>query len=649
MKNSFKYIAAFVAFSAATLASGLSVSAQNLPEDTYLETNHIAYAKRAIVNTDGTYTIDLETFVTGEVTQTFEVHPADIVLVLDVSGSMDEDITSYSYSVASHTSITAGTNGWNRGNSKNTSYYYKYQDEYYAVTIRRGSTGGWGSTYYYSLSFSVNGTRMYINDSGQVVTDMPTNHTNANTDLWNSSVTLYTRSSSSMSKIAALKLAVEAFINQIAHNDLYEDDTDSKPRDTPLGNQISIVKFAGNRYFDYTSPTGVDPETDPNAPITPGDKMYQSGQYNYTQVVRGFTKTSTQANVNDLIQAIEDLTGGGATSADYGMNLARNLINSLDAEERADSRKTVVFFTDGEPNHHRNFDNDVATDAILNSKSIKDISYSVPDPDHEGQTKTIHPSVFSVGLFSSTPGSGDNLDNFMNYISSNYPGATAYNNGGTQASSDYYMDASGGSADDLKKIFTAIAHSAGGTGNADLSGGASVTVDVVSSSFSVPKGYEDNPGGAITVLVAPCTGETTIGGVKYLTFGEAKAPTEYGLPAITPSISESDNKVSTTGFDYATNWCGPDPTSSTGWHGYKQIIQFIINVNDDAVGGPNVETNESKSGIYLDGSDDPLITFNRPTVKLPVQIWLQKQGLRPGDSAVFTLYMCPFNEFDSTK
>ena len=121
MKNTFKYIAALVAISAATLASGLSVSAQNLPDGTYLETNHVAYAKRATVNTDGTYTIDLETFVTGEVTQTFEVHPADIVLVLDVSGSMDQTIDEYVYTVYPHNnSITGGSYNWPNNNVKDT-------------------------------------------------------------------------------------------------------------------------------------------------------------------------------------------------------------------------------------------------------------------------------------------------------------------------------------------------------------------------------------------------------------------------------------------------------------------------------------------------------------------------------------------------
>ena len=145
------------------------------------------------------------------------------------------------------------------------------------------------------------------------------------------------------------------------------------------------------------------------------------------------------------------------------------------------------------------------------------------------------------------------------------------------------------------------------------------------------------------MLVAPCTGITTIDGHNYLTFGQAKAPGEYGF-TITPSISEADNKVSTSGFDYSENWCGRDPSSPTGFHGYKQIIRFVITVNGDAVGGPAVETNTSGSGIYLPGSDKPLVEFNIPTVKLPVQIWIQKAGLQYGDNAVFTLARTPFVE-----
>ena len=615
MKNTFKYIATFVA-----LVSGLAVYAQNLETGTYIEENGIAYAKRAIINDDGTYTINLETFVTGEVTQTFEAVPVDVVLVLDVSGSMTQTITNYSYTQASVSSITGGNNWDWWSSTQSTGYYYEYNGAYYELLKGRAQQGGWTSqNYTYFLQFTANGTTYYINTNGQVVTNRPDNVTSSSTNLLASGVTLYTRQATgSISKIDALKSAVEAFINEIAHNDLYEDDTNDKPRSEPLGNRISIVKFAMDDY--YNSNADYDDE---NAPYNvEGDHMTNQN-YNYTEVIKGFTSTSTTADVEALVDAVDGLTPAGATAADYGMNLARLLIKNIPAD-RSNSNKTVVFFTDGAPTYQSNFDNTVANRAIANASAIKNIT------DGSGEDAT-HPTVFSVGVFSD--GATDQIRNFMTSVASG---------------SDKFMDASGGSAEDLKDIFTAIAHASGGSGNTEVSGGSSVTVDIVSSSFSVPKGYEENPGGAVTVTVAPCTGKTTIGGKEYLTFGEAKEATQYGLPAITPSISSTDNKVSTTGFDYSENWCGPDPTSASqiqpGYHGFKQIISFIINVNDDAVGGPAVETNDEESGIYLEGSTTPLVKFNRPTVKLPVQIWIQKVGLQGEDSAVFTLARTPFVE-----
>ena len=631
MNNIFKYIVSFVA-----LVSGLAVYAQNLPSGVYREENGVAYAKRAVINNDGTYTIDLETFVTGEVTQTYESVPVDVVLVLDVSGSMDEAIGNVtSYPEASVSTLTYNNN------YGQTNYYYKYNGSYCRVTVGRSISGGYGSSYCYYLSFNLGGRTYYINTSGEVVTNLPTNVTRPNTNLLNQNVQLYTRETSyvSTTKMDALKTAVQAFIDQIAHNDLYEDDTYAHPRAQALGNQISIVKFAEATYYssstswvngNSTTPTIEPGNHFPEYRESGGNYQYRNfstnyyepasyKRYNCTEVLKGFTLTGNEQNVTSLKSAVTSLIEAGSTAADYGMNLARLLINDL-GEDRANSNKVVVFFTDGAPTHASNFDQTVANTAIQHANSIKAITYG------SGENAT-HPIIYSVGIFSGAVAS--NVNTFMTNIA-------------TDAS--HYVNASGGTAEDLKDIFTAIAHSSGGSGNAQVTGQSTLTVDVVSSSFSVPKGFEQNPANAVTVLVAPCTGITTIGGHDYLTFGQAKAPTEYGLTVITPSISEADNKVSTTGFDYSGNWCGPDSSSPTGFHGYKQIIRFVITVNDDAVGGPAVETNTSGSGIYLPGSDKPLVEFNIPTVKLPVQIWIQKVGLQDGDNAVFTLARTPFVE-----
>lgn len=635
MRIDYKYILGLIAF----LDIALTTGGQNLPSGTYIEdptVEGIAYAKRATINPDGTYTIDLESFVTGEVTQTFEGVPCDVVLVLDVSGSMDEAISSVSsYEVADVSSIRGSdgpSSSWSWGVSYpwETDYYYYYDGEYRRVSVNSADAGGWSWTTYYFLQFRANGRTYYINTSGQVVNQQPTNVTSDDTNLLASNVQLYEQVTTITTKMDALKTAVGAFIDQINHNDWYEDDTDEKPRKdelgnpAPLNNRISIVKFAMNRYYGWQQGTGAEAD---NAPTTVGNHDYYYGPQgytpvpdaNYTEVIADFTLTKDADNVAALKQVVNGLHAAGATAADFGMNLARLLINSI-GEDRANSGKTVVFFTDGAPTHVSDFDTNVANAALRNSNKIKAVTYG------EGEDAT-HPAVFSVGVFKSGDATTQ-VTNFMTNIATD---------------SSHYMDASGGSAEDLKDIFTAIAHSAGGSGNTDVSGTSSVTVDIVSSSFSVPKDFEDNPGGAITVLVAPCNGVTNIGGKDYLTFGQAKTPAEYGLDDIVPSISEKDNKVSTTGFDFSKNWCGPDSSSPTGYHGYKQIIRFVITVNEDAVGGPSVDTNDSESGIYLAGSDEPLVKFNKPTVKLPVNIWIQKDGLEGDDSAVITIYRFPFN------
>ena len=56
-------------------------------------------SKTAIDNGDGTYTITLEAYATGErfSTEVTKDVPADIVLVLDQSGSMDEEMYTYDF------------------------------------------------------------------------------------------------------------------------------------------------------------------------------------------------------------------------------------------------------------------------------------------------------------------------------------------------------------------------------------------------------------------------------------------------------------------------------------------------------------------------------------------------------------------------
>ena len=177
-----------------------------------------------------------------------------------------------------------------------------------------------------------------------------------------------------------------------------------------------------------------------------------------------------------------------------------------------------------------------------------------------------------------------------------------------------------------------------------------VTIDVVASSFNIPSEAAN-----LSVTVAPCEGKTqdpgepeTIGGQKvrklYLKFGEAKKAEDYGLPTITIETGKNKDQqdtVATKNFNFSEHWCGYDE-EHTKWHGYKQIISFDVKVNETAVGGPTVATNDGASGLYVDG--EPLIHFNRPNVELPISIWIVKKGLIGDDSAVFNIQYAEYKD-----
>ncbi len=644
MKKTFKYSIALAAFFAAALVSGTSSYAQNLEDGTYLEKDGIAYRKAATHNPDGSYTIDLETFVTGKVTYTEEATPSDIILVLDVSGSMNETINSYEYNKATVSSITGESLSrgfYDYNNSEATAYYYKEgEDDYYQVYIGHAQSGGiFNRTHYFFLYYTVNGTRKYINNAGQVVNQRPTNVTNSTTNLLHSSVTLYTRTqSSSTTKIEALRKAVNAFIDAVHENDIKDKHGQTRP--TPLNNQIAIVKFAADRYCndrgtEMGQPYNYDGQY--SNIITPGNHRGAKGNsnYNYTEVLAGFTSTTTESTTDGtgyLKGRVTAINEGGATAANFGMTKAKYLLASL-GEDRANTAKTVVLFTDGVPGTS-GWDTDFANETISVAKEIKN---------------TYGANVFTVGVFNDLGDDETNVNNYMNYVSSNYPSAESMTNPGTKdANGDFYKDASGGAAD-LSEIFIAIAGSAASQ-NATIGNSSIVTVDVVSSSFSVPANAED---AELEILVAKCNGKTNIGGKEYLTFEDPISPGEAGFE-ITPVFKPEENTVSTSGFDFSANFCGPDEsTTPISYRGYKQIIRFKINVKEDAVGGPAVATNDKESGIYIDDPDNPgqkkqIAEFNRPTVKVPVSIWIQKVGLDDEDSAVFTIYGSPFEGFNTS-
>ena len=149
MKNIVKNIVAVLAFSVTAFTPGISAFAQNLPEGVYLESNGLAYRKTATLKpgTTDKYIIDLEAFVTGDVTTKITSTPADIVLVLDVSGSMNDPMYSENKT-------------WTVSEIGSGTHYWSYNNDLYEVVIYNNRfyvyiNGNW---YTLSNSSSYSGT-----------------------------------------------------------------------------------------------------------------------------------------------------------------------------------------------------------------------------------------------------------------------------------------------------------------------------------------------------------------------------------------------------------------------------------------------------------------------------------------------------------
>lgn len=254
--------------------------------------------------------LTLEAYATGSTTTTTSTAPVDIVLVLDVSGSMEDSIVSYTYTPVYEI------------NSDGTYYYQdangQYQQAYYCSDCSNWYTE---EHYDYWIFGSYHGgTRLTPKTSAD-----------------STGTQFYTRTESTTKKIDALRSAVNGFIDSVAAKS--------------ANSQIAIVKFAGDK-------------TD-----TVGNDTYREGRYthNYSQIVRNLT-TVDATGADALKTAVNALRAAGATAADYGMQHAQTIITGAANNGR---QKVVVMFTDGEPNHNNGFDNSVANDAISASKAMK--------------------------------------------------------------------------------------------------------------------------------------------------------------------------------------------------------------------------------------------------------------------------------------
>ena len=625
--------------------------AQSVQADTTQENKGMVINKTAEANDDGTYTITLEAYATGSkiISETKKDIPTDIVLVLDQSGSMDSAMSSqeaYSAYVDRSNSYLRqrlfnggnenlyypidggfveilvdrktvdGYEPFNTNTSNGTYYqnrtnlYIKDSDgNYHQVTVQR--SGVWLSGY--SYTYSANGQQIAqssgqnsvpsfgdygpIYSAGQVY-EYTYYYQLAGQDrvvieisLGEDAIpdeTYYQYGTVSTSRLEALKTAVTTFTNSVAEKAAGSDGVLGTADD--VNHRIAVVGFAyGSEGY----------ESDPA--YTNTEVFIGSGQYGYgssAQSVYGSALQSmnTSAGQSNVAASIGALDANGATYTDLGVEMANGILDENPVPEGQERNRVIVVFTDGAPGWS-GYESDVANDAIAQAQIAKDA----------GTT------VYSVGIFSGADASTAGNSNGSETEKANWFMQNLSSNNGTVQNPSYYLSAA--DADTLNNIFQQISDQIESGGSSTTLSSETVIRDIIAPAFTLPAGASASD---IVLETWHCTGKD---GDDYTWLKNADvmgATVTIGSTDSTEAIT-TDNQVNVTGFDFAENYVGTvTENGSTTYRGDKLVIKITVKPREGFFGGNGVDTNTS-AGVYEnEDATDPVLTFPKPDVNVPL-------------------------------
>lgn len=531
--------------------------------------------KTATLEDDGTYTIELSAYATGRTTtETIKTgEPLDIVLVLDQSGSMADSITSYSYQPRENRSYSYNSYG-----GKTTYYYLDTDGNYYPVKRDSEWHLDWFDSYTtYYLYYTKNGQNYYLSGTG-VTTQRPTNVRDSSATIWTG--VLYQRSSTSTSKLNALKAAVTNFVNSVSAN----------AKEYNVEHRIAMVGFASK---------GTDNSAWENTGLFVDGylKKYANSEWEtYSQLSSQDYKDALVV-VNDvdgdiagsISSAIGNLDAEGATRTSYGLEMAQKVFENNKDSER---QRVVVLFTDGEPGKS-GYENSEANSALSKAYVLKNENKA---------------TVYSVGLYDSDP--ENNTVSFMNYTSSNYPFARSMTYPGSKFDDKYYMTAS--DADELNEIFTYIIDDSTESSTTVTLDAKSVLRDILNDGFVLPAGYDAREN--ITVA----TQSVELGAEGNIVWGEVEEnPSDIAVTA-----DEETRTIEVTGFDYSERYI------AEGHPGDVLLVTIRgVEATDAAITNAEISTNDAASGIYeKTGDEEPFVRFPEPKTILKSKTYVLDYG-----------------------
>lgn len=622
--------------------------------------NGVVTSKTATKNADGTYTITLEAYATGSkvISEIQKDVPTDIVLVLDQSGSMADDMGTVTYKKYSDKDSTNTKNYSRRHNGGSANLWYKLSDgTYVPVNVEKSKVYNELSTSLKNYTSNWIGTTTsdcywYYRDAlyekvGDVYKQVTLN------DSWSLSGYTYTYTFSDGEKISskgndsvpelkshaplyALAADGDSTVYTYTYTDAdgvtqtigtstgastqYAQFYQRSVSSSGGGSRLAALKTAATEFANSvaTKAAGKDgqlgtaDDVDHRIAVVgfACGQRYSGQNYNYknTEVFVGKNQytygTAAQGQYQNAFQDMNSATGVQNVSDSIGVLAADGGTLTNLGLEMANGIFQSNPITQGEM---RNRVVVVFTDGVPGwSGYDSDVAQSAIAQANIAKT-THSATVYSIGIFAGADAtsSGNNSGNetqkanwFMQNLSSN--------NGVVQNPS-YYLSAA--DAESLKNIFKQISDQIETGGSSTTLSSEAVVKDIISQQFCLPAGTTAEQ---IRLQTYACTGKT---GDKY-----QWSKTDDGNKGAVASIRQ-DGQVSVTGFDFADNWCGVE-TQTDGTEvprGHKLVISFEVVPKDGFLGGNDVFTN-ANAAIYANSTSQlPVATFERPQVNVPIQ------------------------------
>lgn len=400
--------------------------------------------KTATANDDGTYNIKLEAYTTGSVSTTESTKPTDIALVLDQSGSMDDDMTTYKYTAVYP------------GNNHNGKYYVKYRDSYITVTWCSECNAWTDGCSHAWWIFDNPGTKYTPKTSAS---DTASGH-----------VQFYSRGgATTVKRLDALKKAVKNFAADVAEKAKGPDGI--LGTDDDVNHRIAVVGFASgnpsNRLY-Y------------NSEIFVGANQYQYNRLTSQNYLDAMQSMDTKTGVDNIGKSINALDAEGATYTNLGLEMANGILAANPVADNSRNR-IVVVFTDGQPGRS-GYDSSVANAAINQAATTKN---------------TYNATVYTVGIFDNADATSAGKQNGTDAEKSNWFMQNMSSNNGTPQDPSYYLSAS--DAETLNTIFQKISGQISES-KIDLSS-QTVIKDTVTKYFDMP-----TDASKVSVKSYDCTG-----------------------------------------------------------------------------------------------------------------------------------------------